>query len=595
MYIFCCCFGAWLLAPSSASSARTLSVSLGQSVTLLCEEAANANVSIEWRFKQQEHDQRQSVVVLHDGGVSPGPGFKERVKFVRTENERNYSITLGDVEFNDGGVYECKALHTDHIFSDVRLQVLVPSQVFGVLGQSVSLPCYGNINKQIHSDELHIQWQKDRQDVYKHQNSKTTYGPGFENRVSVSLDRAPHGDLSLTIEEAGLSDQGEYRCIYNIQKENGQPSLVRLNVTALDAPTNHTLIERREKPTGELTSSASSARTLSVSLGQSVTLLCEGAANANVSIEWRFKQQEQDQRQSVVVLHDGGVSPGPGFKERVKFVRTENPRNYGITLDPVEFNDGGVYECKALRTDHIFSDVRLQVLVPSQVFGVLGQSVSLPCYGNINKQIRSDELHIQWQKDGQDVYKHQNSKTTYGPGFENRVSVSLDRAPHGDLSLTIEEAGLSDQGEYRCIYNIQKENGQPPLVRLNVTDEPVPSVIPPPDSSLSGGAVAGIVVGLLLFVPAVIKIITMIIAMRKNQRMPGWRAIFSRDAKANEENDANSRGQNMMVPNGPSVPEPRPVPETRVDVPGTEPDVPEAEPLVPDVQISVLETQPSET
>ncbi|KAJ8389857.1 hypothetical protein AAFF_G00113260 [Aldrovandia affinis] len=533
------------LSPSSVSSAHTLSVSLGQSVTLLCE--GEANRPTEWRFKQEEDVQRQSVM-LRDGGVTPGPGFKERVKFCESENPKNCSITLGPVEFNDGGVYECKALHTDHFFSDVRLQVLVPSQVFVVLGQPVSLPCYGNIHKQIRSDELHIQWQKDGQDVYKHQNSKTTYGPGFENGVSVSLDRAPHGDLSLTIKEARLSDQGEYRCIYNIQKENGQPSLVHLNVTALDAPANHALIERREKPTGELTSSVSSAHTLSVSLGQSVTLLCEGEANRPT--EWRFKQEEDVQRQSVM-LRDGGVTPGPGFKERVKFCESENPKNCSITLGPVEFNDGGVYECKALHTDHFFSDVRLQVLVPSQVFVVLGQPVSLPCYGNIHKQIRSDELHIQWQKDGQDVYKHQNSKTTYGPGFENGVSVSLDRAPHGDLSLTIKEARLSDQGEYRCIYNIQKENGQPSLVHLNVT------VIPPPDSSLSGGAVAGIVVG-LLFVTVIITI-----AM-KNQRMPGWRAISSRDAKANEENDTNSRGQNTMFPNDPSVPEPRLVPETQL-------------------------------
>ncbi|KAJ8358502.1 hypothetical protein AAFF_G00433770 [Aldrovandia affinis] len=396
-----------------------------------------------------------------------------------------------------------------------------------------------------------------------------------------------------------------------------------------------------------LLASSSSARTLSVSLGQSVTLLCEGAANG--PIELRFKQQQHDQWQRVVALHDGGVSPGPGFEERVKFVRTENLLIYNITLGPVVFTDGGVYQCKALHTDRIFSDVRLEVLDPFQVFVELGQSVSLPCHGNINKQIRSDELHFRWQKDMQDVYKHQNSKTTYGPGFENRVSVSLDRAPQGDLSLTIKEARLSDQGKYRCFYNTEKENGQPLSVHLNVTglgvlvlngvvgksvafpdavkksgtlihkgdeqqtigdvtggrftdfregrvqwnsttglfsisglkmedsgmytllnNDTEPSkeyqyqlnvdVIPPPDSPLSGRAVAGIV----LFVAAII-IIIMIIAMRK-----------TRDAKANEEKDANSPSQNIMFPNDPSVPKPRPVPETEPFVLDTKSDVPDA-------------------
>ncbi|KAJ8373068.1 hypothetical protein AAFF_G00271960 [Aldrovandia affinis] len=366
---------------------------------------------------------------------------------------------------------------------------------------------------------------------------------------------------------------------------------------------------------------------------------------------WRFKQQQQDQWQSVVALHDGGVSPGPGFKERVKLVRTENPRNCSITLGPVVFTDGGVYQCKALHTDHIFSDVTLSfgplsgvgsvglgVLVLN---GVVGKSVAFPDAVKKSGTLRHKgdeqqtigdvtrgqftgfrEGRVHWNSatglfsisglkvEDSGVYTLLNNDAERRKRSQYQLNVdrlgvlvlngvvgqsvafpdavkksgSLTHTNHltiGDVTggqftdfrerrvhwnsatglFSISGLKMEDSGMYALWNNDErsKEN----QYQLNVDD-----------SSLSGGAVAGIVVGLLAFVAA---IIAMIIAVWKNQRMPGWRAIFSGDTKANEKNDDNSRGQNTMFPNDPSVPAPRPVPETEPFLPETKSDVPDAQ------------------
>ncbi|KAJ8411194.1 hypothetical protein AAFF_G00172000 [Aldrovandia affinis] len=165
----------------------------------------------------------------------------------------------------------------------------------------------------------------------------------------------------------------------------------------------------------------------------------------------------------------------------------------------------------------------------------------------------------------------------YREGETQSYGISLSRdAPDAYLPQTVEKGGT-----YTCeAKNYVNTETASITVGLHCTD-----------SSLSGGEVAGIVVSLLLFVA----VITMIIAMWKNQRMPGWSAIFSRDAQANEQNDANSlRQRHMSVPEDRlSVPETKPfVSETKPFVSETKPFVSETQPFVSETEISVPETQP---
>ncbi|KAJ8339867.1 hypothetical protein SKAU_G00345000 [Synaphobranchus kaupii] len=214
----------------------------------------------------------------------------------------------------------------------------VHSNISIVEGMSVSLPCYASISRRASAVDLDILWKKGEKKVYQHYNNIITYGPGFENRVSLSPELALLGNNSLTVNKTQFSDEGEYQCFFNTPKENGHPDSVSLTVT-----------------------------------------------------------------------------------------------------------------------------------VPSHISIVEGMSISLPCYGNIGRGASAVDLDILWKKSEKLVYQLYNNIITYGPGFENRASLSPELALLGNNSLTINQTQFSDEGEYQCFFNSPKENGYPDSVSLTVT------------------------------------------------------------------------------------------------------------------------------
>ncbi|XP_061102610.1 uncharacterized protein LOC133131323 [Conger conger] len=204
-------------------------------------------------------------------------------------------------------------------------------------------------------------------------------------------------------------------------------------------------------------------------VGQSITLPCSGEPNRVV--EWYFQQPVLPDWLLVAKLHNGSISPGPGFQERVKSICEEQPGNYSLVLSPVRYDDLGIYECRD-KDGSILSDVKLQISVPVSVSIAVGMSASLPCYGGISKRAHAVDLDILWKKDGKMVYQLYNNTITYGPGFESRASVSPEQALHGNMSLTIKQTQFSDQGDYQCSYSSPKERGTPDSARLHVTDHP---------------------------------------------------------------------------------------------------------------------------
>ncbi|KAG5833838.1 hypothetical protein ANANG_G00280140 [Anguilla anguilla] len=207
-----------------------------------------------------------------------------------------------------------------------------------------------------------------------------------------------------------------------------------------------------------------------VSFGHSLTLPCHGAPSRDV--DWWFQRYERTDWVLVAELHTRGFSSGNGFQGRVESFHLTEPGNYSLTLSPVVYSDLGIYKCQYYNDEIVLSDVKLEIRVPSNVSIAMGMSASLPCFANINSRARAGDLDILWKRGGEKVYQILKNTVTYGPGFENRASVSQEQALYGNMSLTIRQTRFSDEDDYQCFYNSPKERGNPDSASLVVTGHP---------------------------------------------------------------------------------------------------------------------------
>ncbi|KAJ8339870.1 hypothetical protein SKAU_G00345030 [Synaphobranchus kaupii] len=185
----------------------------------------------------------------------------------------------------------------------------------------------------------------------------------------------------------------------------------------------------------------------------------------------------------VAKLQAGALSPERGFQGRVQSFHGERPGNYSIAISPVVYTDRGIYHCQYMDGTFIL-EMKTYIFVPLPVSVAMGMSISLPCYGNIDKQANAVDLDILWKKGEKLVYHLYNNIITYGSGFENRASLSPELALLGNNSLTINQTLISDEGEYQCFFNTPRENGNPDSVSLTVTERTVP--VSKPNVSVTG-------------------------------------------------------------------------------------------------------------
>ncbi|KAJ8272065.1 hypothetical protein COCON_G00109240 [Conger conger] len=215
-----------------------------------------------------------------------------------------------------------------------------------------------------------------------------------------------------------------------------------------------------------LSATESSLSIIEGRFGDSVTLPCDGSAHSHLPDDQLDVLWKTDQ--NTVAHYSGGkLVVGSHFSGRVRFP-TERilRRDFSINISSVKSSDEGKYEC-VVKNEHYLKDVKLHVLPPrfSRPLPVaVNDSVTLPCYGGVNKYER-DKLFVQWERGGDLVLKiNSEGLISYGPKYEGRVSVSPDWRD-GNFSLSLSITGLCDSGVYQCSSD-QKHNVTSVLLEL---------------------------------------------------------------------------------------------------------------------------------
>uniref|UniRef100_I3KLM5 B30.2/SPRY domain-containing protein n=1 Tax=Oreochromis niloticus TaxID=8128 RepID=I3KLM5_ORENI len=113
-----------------------------------------------------------------------------------------------------------------------------------------------------------------------------------------------------------------------------------------------------------------------------------------------------------------------------------------------------------------------------QIVALLGDDVHLPCV--LETPVDVSNMLLEWKKTDPApgfIYvwdkKEENIKFKL-PSYMGRTSLSFDKLKHGDISLTLSQVQLPDQGLYRCFV---PELGQKSFIDLVVASTPVIKVM----------------------------------------------------------------------------------------------------------------------
>ncbi|KAG5830181.1 hypothetical protein ANANG_G00315450 [Anguilla anguilla] len=217
-----------------------------------------------------------------------------------------------------------------------------------------------------------------------------------------------------------------------------------------------------------------------VSFGHSLTLPCHGAPSRDV--DWLFQQDELPDWLHVAELYTGAFSYGNGFQGRVESSHLTEPGNYSLTVSPVVYSDLGIYKCQYKdETEIPLSDVKLEIRghPPQNLTVKAGGLLSIPLYTadpvrvTFSAGLGSDEVLI---------FNVNKGPARYGEHFAQRCELLAQNFTLLLRSVTLEDAGVykvTDPETKKTIGSVSLHVSAPPL---------------------SAGAVAGIVLGVLVVV-----------------------------------------------------------------------------------------------
>ncbi|XP_066580351.1 basement membrane-specific heparan sulfate proteoglycan core protein [Amia ocellicauda] len=260
--------------------------------------------------------------VESDAASRPGPGYEHRVSV------QSGSLTLRSLTAADQGNYTVRDSRTNLTISTVTVTVRVHSETLTLpSGAALSLPLFT-------AEPVEVLFAAAGEGASVsvcavERGAASRPGPGYEHRVSVWAD-------SLTLRSLTAADQGQY--------------------TVRDSRTNHTIS----------TVSVTVRVPVSVSVGDSVSLPCDGAATAGIPEEelhilWRTLDE------TVMESSHGHANPGRRFKGRAEVSRERVRKgDFSLTIHNVASSDDDTYWCFYKNGDELVFLVYYRLIVTAR-------------------------------------------------------------------------------------------------------------------------------------------------------------------------------------------------------------------------------------